>query len=218
MTSPANPPTIIEGRVVHKTSNALQITFHNGPGDPLGVGVQGADDGKGKKFGTLLGFKNGGTGNHRLTYGDGEVVRIASKEQAPTVLCRGDGTHFATIERGPTSSAVMADGGDLFTFVPDPDEAMTLELFRVIVNTPSGERVGRLDVIRREGGWTLSRAVDAAWKEYLWFDHAGRALPVPILGTRLTLDRPPTDVERDVLLGACIDLAIGLRPYISVMN
>src|ERR1700726_3478569 len=106
MTSPPNPPTIIEGRVVHKTSNALQITFHDGPGDPLGVGVQGADDGKGKKFGTLLGFKNGGAGNHRLTYGDGEIVRVASKERAPTVLSRGDGTHFATIDRGATSSAV----------------------------------------------------------------------------------------------------------------
>jgi hypothetical protein len=218
MTSPGDPPTVIEGRVVHKTSNALQITFHDGPGDPLGVGVQGAGDGKGKKFATLLGFKNGGAGNHRLTYGDGEVVGIASKERAPTVLSRGDGTPFATIERGPTSSAVLADGGDLLTFVPDPDEAKTLELFRVIVNTPSGERMGRLDVIRREGGWTLSRAVDAAWKEYLWFDHAGRALPVPVLGTRLTLDRPPTGVERDVLLGACVDLAIGLRPYISVMD
>lgn len=209
---------MIEGRVVHKTSNALQITFHDGPGDPLGIGVQGAGDGKGKKFATLLGFKNGGAGNHRLTYGDGEVVGIASKERQPTVLSRGENTPFATIERGPTSTAVLTDGTNLLTFVPDPDEAETLELFRVVVNAASGERVGRLDVIRREGGWTLSRAVDAAWKEYIWFDHAGRALPVPVLGTRLTLDRPPTDLERDVLLGACVDIAIGLRPYISVMD
>jgi hypothetical protein len=43
-------------------------------------------------------------------------------------------------------------------------------------------------------------------------------MPVPVLGTRLTLERPPTDIERDVLLGACVDLAIGLRPYISVMD
>jgi hypothetical protein len=218
MTSPGSPPTVIEGRVVHKTSNALQITFHDGPGDPLGIGVQGAGDGKGKKFATLLGFKNGGAGNHRLTYGDGEVVGIASKERQPTVLSRGGGTPFATIERGPTSSAVLVGGGGVCTFVPDPDEAETLELFRVVVNTPSGDRLGRLDVIRREGGWTLSRAIDAAWDEYIWWDHAGRRLPVPILGTRLTLDRPPTGVERDVLLGACVDIAIGLRPYISVMD
>jgi hypothetical protein len=218
MTSLPNPPTVIEGRVVHKKSNALQITFHDGPGDPIAVGVQGAGDGKGKKFGTLLGFKNGGAGNHRLTYGDGGIVGIASKERAPTVLTRGDGTEFATIERGPTSSAVLADGGELITFVADADEAETVELFRVIVATPSGEHVARLDVIRREGGWTLSRAAQAAWQEYFWFDHAGRALPVPILGTRLTLARPVTDIERDVLLGACVDLAIGLRPYISEMQ
>ncbi|HXA33004.1 MAG TPA: hypothetical protein VNV87_12150 [Acidimicrobiales bacterium] len=218
MNSQPDPPTVIEGRVVHKKSNALQITFHDGPGDPIAVGVQGAGDGKGKKFGTLLGFKNGGTGNHRLTYGEGAVVGIASREGAPTILTRGDGTEFATIERGPTSSAVLTDGGELFTFVADAEEAMTLELFRVCVFGPSGEQVGRLDVIRRAAGWTLSQAAQAAWQEYFWFENAGRPLPVPILGTRLSLLRPITGIERDVLLGACVDLAIGLRPYIADMN
>jgi hypothetical protein len=82
----------------------------------------------------------------------------------------------------------------------------------------ASEDMGRLDVIRRVGGWMLSRAIDAAVTQYIWWDRAGRALPVPILGTRLTLNRAPTPEERDVLLGACVDLAFGLRPYGSVMQ
>ncbi|MCW2647500.1 MAG: hypothetical protein JWP07_3609 [Pseudonocardiales bacterium] len=50
--------TIIEGHVVHTKSNALQITFRDGTGDPFAVGVQGAGDGKGKRLGVLFGFKN----------------------------------------------------------------------------------------------------------------------------------------------------------------
>jgi hypothetical protein len=50
--------TIIEGHVVHQKSNALQITFRDGTGDPFAVGVQGAGDGKGKRLGVLFGFKN----------------------------------------------------------------------------------------------------------------------------------------------------------------
>jgi hypothetical protein len=211
--------TIIEGHVVHKTSNALQITFRDGTGDPFAVGVQGAGDGKGKKLGVLFGFKNGGTGNHVLTYTDGTALGIASREGAPSVFTRtADGAEVATVQRGATSRAVRAGGGALFQFAADPDEAKTPDLFRIVVTTPSGERVGRLDVIRRAGGWTIARAIDAAWDTYIWWDHAGRALPIPILGTRLTLTHPVSGVERDVLLGACVDLAVGLRPYIAEMN
>jgi hypothetical protein len=47
---------------------------------------------------------------------------------------------------------------------------------------------------------------------------AGQFLPVPILGTGLTAVRLLTPVERDVLVCACVELAIGLRPYIASMN
>jgi hypothetical protein len=196
----------------------LQITFHDGPGDPCAIGVQGAGDGKGKKLGVLFGFKNGGTGNHRLTYSDGRVLGVASKEMAPSVFSFGDGKEFITVHRGTTSTAVLADGTEAVTFADDAVEAETLELFRLVMTTPAGEDLGRLDVIRRVGGWTLSRALDAAWSEYFWMDHAGQALPIPILGTRLTLPRPLTSIERDVLLGACVDIAMGLRPYATAMQ
>jgi hypothetical protein len=75
-----------------------------------------------------------------------------------------------------------------------------------------------MDVIRRVAGWTLSRALDGAAKEFVWWDRPGQPLPVPILGTRLTLDRSPVGPERDVLVGACVDMAIGLRPYVPAMR
>jgi hypothetical protein len=217
MTTPSNPPTFIEGHVVHKKSNALQITFHDASDDPFAVGVQGAGDGKGKKFGVLLGFKNGGTGNHRLTYADGRVLGVASKDGAPSVFSDQNGGEVASVTRGETSTAVLSGSRELFRFVGDPEESKTVELFRLLVTTAAGEDVGRLDVIRRDTGWTISRAVDAAWREYFWWDQAGQPLPVPILGTRLTLTRPVVGTERDVLLCACVDMAIGLRPYASCM-
>ena len=100
MSTPSGPATVIEGRVVHKKSNALQITFHDGPGDPFAVGVQGQGDGKGKKLGVLFGFKNGGTGNHVLTFRDGPVIGVASRDGQPSVFTFADGRPVATVTRG----------------------------------------------------------------------------------------------------------------------
>lgn len=153
-----------------------------------------------------------------LTSTDGTELQVASKDAAPSVFTRSDGTELCTVRRGETSVAVAAGGSEILHFVPDPDEAKTVEAFRLLVMTPADEQLGRLDVIRTAGGWKLSRAVDAALDTLLWWDHAGQAMKVSILGTRLTLERTPTAVERDVLLGACVDLAIGLRPYIAAMS
>lgn len=209
---------MIEGRVVHKTSNALKITFSDGPGEPLAVGVQGAGDGAGGKLAMLFGFKNGGTGKHRITYSDGAIVWVESKAKEPTVITHGDGTPLATVERGDASSAVSSTGGTLFRFVPDPDEARTPEVFRILVQDAQGEDVGRLDVIRSAGGWTLKSIADDLYNTYIWWDHAGGPLPVPLLGTRLMLRTPVEGAARDVLLGACVDIALGLRPYTEAMR
>jgi hypothetical protein len=218
MTQPGGPITLIRGQVVHKTSNALKITFADGPGDPLAIGVQGGNDGRGKKLATLFGFKNGGTGNHVLTYADGSTIQVASRDSAPTVLTRADGTEVATIHRGAESSAVRAGGGQVLTFGPDPDEAETPDLYRMVVADAAGEQLGQLDIVRKVGGWTLARAIDEAWNTYVWWDQAGQALPIPILGTRFLGRRALTAEQREILLAACIDIAIGLRPYIDAMR
>ena len=211
-------PILIEGRVVHKKSNALRISFQDGPGDPFAVGVQGAGDGTGSKLGVLFGFKNGGTGNHLLTFTDGRALRVASKSGAPSVFSRGDGIEIATVTRGATSMAVASGGGEILSFMPARAEAMTLETFGILVTAPGGAELGRLDVIRTVGGWSVMRALDAAEDLYIWWDRAGQPMKVPILGVRLTLSRPPTELERDVLLCVCVDIAIGLRPYIADMQ
>jgi hypothetical protein len=217
MTAPGGV-TVIDGRVVHKASNALKITFQDGPGDPFAVGVQNAGEGKGKKFGMLLGFKNGGPGRHVVTYTDGSALIVTSRDSQPTLLSRPDGTEFGVVERGDESSAKVG-GREVLHFAGDPDEAKSPDLFRIVVTRPSGESLGRLDVIRKAPGWsTMMDLYDAVNDMYIWWDRAGQALPVPILGTRVALMQPATPVEREVLVGACVDIAIGLRPYIAAMS
>jgi hypothetical protein len=202
---------------VHKTSNALQITFNDGPGDPIGVGVQGAGDGKGAKAAILFGFKNGGAGRHVLTYADGSTLGVHSRDKQPTLITRGE-VELATVDRGATSTARAAGGTPILSFGPAPDDAKTPEVFRMVVTAPDGTLVAHLDVIRKVAGWSLMRALNDLDDMYIWWDRAGAALKTPLLGTRLALVRPVSDVERDVLLGACVDITLGLRPYMAEMN
>lgn len=217
MTTPQPPGLLIEGRVAHKTSNALKIDFSSGPDAPIAVGVQGAGDGRGAKTAILFGFKNGGTGRHVITFTDGTTMGVHSREQQPTLLSR-DGSDFATIERGDTSTAVDTAGRAIVHFSPDPVEDRTPDVFRLAVTAADRSALAELTVIRKVAGWSLMRSLDALEDTIIWWDRAGQALKTPLLGTRLVLTRQPTAVERDVLLGACADITLGLRPYIASMN
>ncbi|WP_019926809.1 hypothetical protein [Nocardia sp. BMG111209] len=215
MPVPQDGAALIEGRVAHKSSNALRIVFAGGPGESLATGIQGAGDGLAAKTAVLFGFKNGGTGKHRLTYGNGDIVWVESKSRQPTEITRGDGSPVAKIERGETSTALGPDGATLLSFVPDPADARTPDLFRILLRTANEQELGRLDVVRRAAGWSIA---DELWNTYIWWDHAGEPLPVPLLGTRLMLHTEPDPIVRDILLAACVDITLGLRPYISAMN
>jgi hypothetical protein len=210
--------TVIDGRVGRKTSNALTIGFHAGPGDPFAVGVQGARDSRAKKLGTLFGFKNGGVGNHELRFADGSVVRVASRDGKPSEFSDGSGAPLASVQRGDTSVALLPDGREIVRFIPDAQEPATADLFRMVVTDPADAEIGRLDVIRRTSGWTLASLIDEALMFDYWLDHAGESLPLPILGTRLQLTGQLSDTLRQVLLAACVDIAIGLRPYTKEMS
>lgn len=222
--TPGIKPVVIDGRIARKTSNGLKMTFHEGEGDPIAVAVQSSGDGKGAKLGVLFGFKNGGPGKHGLTYEDGRQILVHSRELKPTLISDAAGAEIAVVNRvakgGPDrSTAVAAGGTELLQFSSDPVEAVNSDIFRVVVTDSAGGDVARLHVIRKAGGWkSLSDVLDSAWSTYIWWDHAGAPLPVQVLGTRLILLRPLTPTERDVLFAACVDLAIGLRPYIAEMN
>lgn len=183
---------MIEGRVA-RTSRSLEITFHSGPGDPLAVAVRGSS-GRTARAAALFGFHTAGTGTHRITYSDGSTLLVRSRTTAPTRLTRSDGTAIATIQRGDTSTAVAATAGPLFHFVPAPSDAETPALFRLHVLDRMGEKFARLHVVRASEGDT------------------------PLLGTRLLLCTPPDATERDILLAVCVDITLGLRPYITAMK
>lgn len=209
---------MIEGRVVHTTSNALSISFQDGPGNPFAVAVQGGCDGRAKKFGIAIGIKSGGPGTHVLTYDDGSALRIESKAAVPSVFRGGDGTPLAVVQRAATSVAIGADGQPVLEFGPSPEAPNTPELFRIVVTAPDGAQVARLDIIRKAVGWSMGPALSPAGDLYLWWDQSDQPRRDPILGIRLHLVRPISVLERDVLLGACVDMAIGLRPYIDAMR
>jgi hypothetical protein len=92
--------------------------------------------------------------------------------------------------------------------MPSSTSRMTIDQ----VAAETGENLGRSDVIRRVEGWDISRSLEVAWNVYFWWVLAGQPQPVPIVGTRLTLQRPLVGLERDVLLCACVDMALGRTP------
>jgi hypothetical protein len=206
---------IIEGRVVRKTSNALQMTFLDGPdGEPMAVAIQGGADGKGSKLGVLLGFKNGGVGTHVLTFADGTVLHVKSGSGEPTQVVRADGVTIATIERGDSSVARAAGGTEIVRWESSPEGGKTLDAFRSVMKAPDGSDLGTLDVIRTLAGWSLYN--DLYWEIVLGSYPA--PLKIPMLGVRVELTRPLSDTEREVILAASVDMAIGLRPYVAEMR
>ena len=205
---------VIEGRVRHRTSNALEMTFHAGPGEPLAVALQSGGDGRAAKVGMLLGFKNGGTGNHRLRYADGRTVGVGTRDGAPSRFTTASGSPLATVHRGVASVAVQPDGRELFWFTEDADEPATPELYRIRIAIPETGEVGWLEVIRR----APIPSASGSWDGLHHVQVEERSRPVPVHGTRLFVTEPITAVQRDVLLASCVDIAIGLRPYVAAMN
>jgi hypothetical protein len=217
MTDPRRGPMVIAGLVARKTSNRLRMVFNDSPGDPIATAEQSGGDGRGAGLGILFGFKNGGAGNHTLESADGHRFNVGSRDSRPTEITRDDQA-YATVQRGATSVALDTQGQELVRFAADPQDAKTPDLFRINLTRPDGRPIGDLDVIRRGSGWTVMRTIDVLTDGFYWWDHAGAALKIPILGTRLVLTDGIEPAVRDVLLAACVDIAIGLRPYIAEMG
>jgi hypothetical protein len=217
MTTNPNFSAAYEGRISRKASNSLELQVRDRTGATIGTAIQNGAGGGGGKLATLFGFKNGGTGRHLLSYTDGSALVVESRDAKPTLLSRDD-QPIADITRGETSSATLPGGRELFRFAADPDVPKDLDLYRMVVTDAAGMTVGRLNVVRRNTGWELARSLDRVlWDAVLW-DQTGVALPIPILGTQLLTTAELVGVQRDILLGACVDIAIGLRPYFSGMQ
>jgi hypothetical protein len=210
MAEDLRPIGAIEARLARKLNNALTLTFRNGPDEPIGVAVQSAADGVGRKLGVLFGFKNGGTGVHVYTPATGPVLHVESKTEEPTVLTRPDGSVLGTIERSTKSIGRDAQGRPVLHWIDHPGETENKDAYRLDVTDPAGTLVAHLNVILTNRGWSLGRDL---LDEALWFGQAGQSLPLPNLGTSVQLFRELTPVEHEFLIASCIDIAISLRGY-----
>lgn len=208
---------MIEGRIGRDApAGAWRLAFRCGPDHPVAVAVRTPDPG-GSRLGALFGRRHSLGPRHSLTYADGAVVLVEPRGGDATVLRRGTGAPIGTILHGTSSTAAAATGGTLCHFVPHPTVPRRPDLFHLLVLDQSGNEFGRIQVIRTVAGWSPHH-VDELWDTHLWWDRGGEDLPLPILGTRLVVERRVDQDELDALLGACVDMALGLRPYIAAMR
>ncbi|RFA09074.1 hypothetical protein B7R54_07435 [Subtercola boreus] len=215
---------MIVGRVGRRFTNALTMTFVDAPGDPVATVRQGGAGGFGGRFAIALGLRNHGPGRHLMQTREGERVVTASGYNSPSTIERR-GSTVATVSCGATTTVTGAGGVVLYTIEPDPDRASTADVRRMLVRGDGGATVARVDVILASSGWDISPG------EVLGFGLAlateglgalvsegtprGGSLPIRILGTRLVLVGPVAEEQRDLLLGLCVDLAVGGRQYVA---
>jgi hypothetical protein len=208
---------VIEARAIRKTSNAIELAFlDKASDDALAVARQGAADGLGSKAAVLFGFKNGGVGTHVVTYRDGSVMHVKSGEKVPTEVTQPDGVTLCTIERGDAESIARASGGTtVVRFVGRAEGVNTPDAFMLLIEDAAGRPLGSLDIIRRSGGWEVF--TDLYWELTLWHDRAA-PLKLPFLGARVAVNRDLSQPERDAIVAGCVDIVIGLRPYVKEMS
>ncbi|WP_136643135.1 hypothetical protein [Subtercola vilae] len=223
------PPTVFTARLSRATSNKLKLTVTDGPGEPLAVAVQGGADGVGSKLGVLFGFKNGGVGKHLVTFRGGNTLVVETRSGEPSVLVQ-NGEVIASLARGDESEVLLPTGETLFVIVPDPAGARTadafhLHVYRCHADGQAREVVGALDVILTNTGWTFTAYTVIDVLDVLpdltlanFARPLGTALRLPMQGVRLVLKGPLSDRDQAILVGVCVDLAIGLRPYVAAMR
>ncbi|WP_280274979.1 hypothetical protein [Nocardia wallacei] len=184
MSALRNGSMAIEGRVERVPTDAPKVTFRAGTGEVLAIAIRAAA-GPGGRLASLLGS---GRERYRIDYPDRSEVWVEPKDSASTSVHRADGAVVGTILRATSATAVAATGGTLFHFVRDPGTPRTPELARLLVLDRSGGELGCVDI-----GYAGSDP------------HPDR---IAVRGLILR-DR----VEQDMLLGACVDMTLGLRPY-----
>ncbi|MBF6329392.1 hypothetical protein [Nocardia transvalensis] len=216
MPDPWSGSMMIEGRVVREVSEPPRIVFRSGPGDPIAVAAREVPGATPRRRPIRLGRSASRGHAHVITYADGYRVRLEPDRDGSTVLKSRDGTRIGLIMVTDTATAISITGGTLCHFVPHPDECRTTDSFRLLVLDQCGAEMGRLSLIRAAEGW--GRRGDDPADTHLWWDRTGEPLSVPILGARLAVERRIDRDERDALLAACVDMVLGLRPYITELK
>lgn len=223
---------VIEGRVRRRPNNALHMLFldleipdPDQPTDFVELGdiaavAQCGNSGRGTKMKILLGWRNGGPGEHVLTYSDGRVLVVAVTDKGATTVTDEAATVLATVSAQPPTVLTGPDGRPLVSFGYDGTGKTTWK-YELEITDATGASLGRLHVALDSRAFQYKSATKeavglaVALGEDLHALTAGGSgsLPLAIAGTRLLLDRPVTGPEQDALLGACVDIAIGKRRY-----
>lgn len=170
--------------------------------------------------------------DHVVTTADGRTLSVVSRQREPTSFLDADGVEVGEARRvvyetkrddleNNRSTVHDAQGNLVFRVVPSttgatlPPEAKAPDIYRTDLIDATGSRCGSMNLVRVVAGWTLGKDL---LDDMLWAGHAGQSLPLPVAGTALAFDRPPTPLEGDLALRMCVDVSIGLRPYIAEMN
>ncbi len=200
---------MVEGRVVRVASSPARVLFRTGPGQLLAVGERGAP-------GALPWRRR--SARHRINVSDGTTVLLDVRTGGPTVVTRGDGVPVGALLHGTSMTAYAEPGGTVCHVVRCAAEPGTEDTARLSILDPGGHEFGRIEVVRTPAGWARGRTVDEAGHTYVWWDRGGSALDVPVLGTRLVINRDLDRVEREILLAVCTEIAVDPRSFGWVLS
>ena len=194
--------TVVAARVTRSTSNALRVQLNTPDGIELAHAQQ-----KGGAAG-LLGFKNGGKGDYKLSNASGDELGIAVA-----------GTTTITRQNTPVGKVVPADGaarledgGGTVLAVVQPHTGFKADsAWHHWLLSPAGDQLGVLSLMRVHTGWK-----DIEEEAYqLLLNYNVTSLKAPSAGAILQLSAPVAPELGDVLAAACVDFSVLPRGYLA---
>ena len=206
----------IEGRVACATPGSFAVTFRNAAGDTVAVAERGSRARGGGLRARVIRAKR--RHDYRMTCSDGSVLWIETGT-ALSRMRRGDGSDVGSLLHTGTVTAVAEPGGTVFHVVPDFAAPRAGNRSQLVILDRMGSALGRMIAdIDRAGD--IDRAADdfdpatgAGAAATGGVDAAGRVDRLGVRCIRVSVVGMPDRGERDLLLGACVDLADEPRCY-----
>ncbi len=199
------PATVVDARTGRKLNNALTLTFKTSPDDTIAVGTQ-----VGSAW-VLLGFKNtGDAGRFTLKGAPGELALDCRAERTTVTTAGGD--PVGTVERVDDDGELRDAGGSVLAHLAGlPKEHSRDPACRYPLTDDAGADLGVLTLLTTAAtGFDL---VDELVETAVFWGKAA-PLKVPPLGARLDLHRAVASTLGNLLLSACVTIALGPQAFI----
>lgn len=199
------PATVVDARTGRKLSNALTLTFKTSREETIAVGAQVGS------AAVLLGFKNTGTAGRFRIEGPAGALALDCRQERTTVTT-GAGEPVGTVER-VADEGVLRDpaGAVLARLTGVPKERSRDPACRYPLSADTGAALGTLTLLTT-AAVPLDLADELVQATVFWDKSA--PLKVPTLGARLDLERPVGNTLGDLLLSACVTIALGPQAFI----